>query len=660
MQNQNSYAEYILGIFHELLVDCSCHYPGLTKEFNRDYSRLSSAVNSHGIRFVLETMPAFRKHLDKCLSEGHLIPSNLTHFGVVKKGEAIPRLFRGLTLRVFDRNGRLRDQPDTNAVRLLRQLLGVFRKLRIAASRKDSGNTVRSFYQEDMEVRRGRLSWGDHEVFGEEVSHNDTSFIDAVNHDKPCATGLLAERPESRTSLPIRDLRRVLTNLQRIADYIGSTLGSFDPHEWVFRHGPGSVAGQSFGSYKYDFKRWPDRLEMMFPYSDFAVANYGCVDIESVQAARARGFTHELPARLCAVPKTIKAPRLIATEPVCLQWCQQAVRDFLYSGVSKSFLNKFVDFRRQDLNGDLALEASHTQSHVTIDLSSASDRVSCWHVERLFRRSPTLLQALQATRSLWIQQDLCKYSPKYHLLRKYSTMGNATTFPVQTIFFTALALACVFTVRNLRVSGESIRKLGAGTVRVFGDDIIVPEDVSGLMVGLLQALELRVNAAKTFLRGKFRESCGIDAFDGTDVSAVSILDLPRSSSPSAIASTVDVHNNLLNAGYLCTAAYVRKTASLVGYSRIREVKHGDGAFGWHTFGVPDLTGFRTRVNKATQVREVLCLGIRPKEQRAPAIGNPGLLQYFTEAAKVVTSSKSTLGHLVRRPRSQLAPRWAPI
>lgn len=659
MQDQNSYAEFVLGIFHELLVDCSCWYPELRKEFDRDFQRLSSAIDSHGIRFVLDTMPAFRKHLDKCLAEEHLIPSHLTNFGVVKKGEAIPRLFRGLTLRVFDRSGRLKDQPDIQAIRLLRQLLGVFRKLRIQAGVKDSGNTVRDFYRDDMGVRHGHLNWDDHEVFSAEVEANDTSFVDAVTAHHRCAARLRLEG-QDEPSIPIRDLHRTLTNIQRVADYIRSALGNFYPHEWVFRHGPGSVAGQGYGSYKYDFMHWPDRLDSTFPYADFACANYAQVGYESVEAARARGFSHELPAKLCAVPKTIKAPRLIACEPVALQWCQQAVRDYFYSRVNATFLAKFVDFRRQDLNGMLALEASHSQSHATIDLSSASDSISCWHVERLFRRSPMLLRALQATRSVWIEQDICKYSPRFHKLRKYSTMGNATTFPVQSIFFAAIALGCVITTRGLRVCDETIRSLRKSEVRVFGDDIIVPKDSSGLLVSMLHALELKVNVSKTFLTGKFRESCGVDAYDGKDVTAVSILDMPRRAAPSSIASCVDVHNNLHRAGYYNAAAYVRKTARSLGFGKIREIEHGDGAFGWHVLGVPDLSGFRTRVNQATQVREVRCIGPRPKCSRTPASGSPGLLQFFTEAAKEVTSAVSTLGHLSQRPKSSLALRWVPV
>lgn len=656
MPDQNSYAEFILGVLRAQLVDCARWYPELTKEFDRDFERLSSAIKSHGARFALDTMPSYRKHLDKCLAERRLIPSGLLHFGVVKKGEAIPRLFRGLTLRVFDRNGMLKDQADASAIRWLRQLLGVVRKLRMESSVKDSGNAVQDFYHLDVGVKLGALSWGDHIAFNEEVDHNATSFSDAVKHDRVLGADLF----KSQTPISTPGFRNLLVLCQRVADLVTSKLGSFDPLEWNPRHGPGSVADRQFGSYKYEFSRWPDRLESVFPYADFAVANFAQVEMQSIEDARAQGFTHEPPARLCAVPKTIKTPRLIACEPASLQWCQQAVRDYFYSRVESTFISAFVDFRRQDKNGSLALEASHDMKHATIDLSSASDRISCWHVERLFRRSPSLLRALQATRSAWLEQDLCKYSPRYHNLRKYSTMGNATTFPVQSLFFLTLALACVCQKRELPVTYKTMAELGDREVRVFGDDIIVPGDCAGMLVELLEALELKVNVSKSFLKGNFRESCGVDAFNGHDVTTVSILDSPRDTSPSSIASTVDVHNNMLDAGYQETAQFLRQTASFKRFRKIREVKHGTGAFGWHVLGVPSYKGFKTRVNGCLQVREIRCLQPKAVSDRAPAIGSPGLLQFFTEAAKKVTSAKSTLGFLTQRPKAKLSLGWAPI
>jgi hypothetical protein len=656
MQTQKSYVGFIQGAYRALLVDCARHYPELTKEFDRDFLRLSSAIDSHGIRFFLETMPSFRKHLDMCLSKRRLTPSNLLHFGVGKKGEVIPRLFRGLTSRVFDRNGMLKDRPDNVAVRLLRQLLGVCRKLIMDAGIRDRGNTVREFYRVDQSLKRGHLNWDDHITFDQEVETNATSFIDATVVNRPKVDDLL----EGRTLSPSPDLYRVLVKVQQVADLITGMLGEFVPSDWVFKHGPGAVAGLPSGEYKYAFRRWPDRLESVFPAADFAHANYSVVEADSIEKLRSSGYYHQIPAKLCAVPKTIKTPRLIACEPVELQWCQQAVRDFFYDRVKGTVVSNFVDFHHQEKNGSLALSASLSRSHATIDLSSASDYISCWHVERLFRRSASLLRSLQASRSVWIAQDLCKYSPRYHYLRKYSTMGNATTFPVQSLLFTAVALGALCEERGLKVSLATLRGLGEREVRVFGDDIIVPADCSGLVVDTLQALGMRVNASKTFLEGNFRESCGVDGFGGDDVTTVNVLRVPSRTAPSSIVSTVDAHNNLLSAGYCSLATYIRKAATFKEFARIREVKHGTGAFGWFTYGVPVREGFSFRVNKGLHRLEVKCLGQRTKVARRPAEGHPGLLQFFTEAAKVVTSASSTLGYSGQRPKSQLALGWVQV
>ena len=154
-----SYGEFILGVYDALLVDCASHYPDQAKEFRRDFQRLSSAIDQHGLRFFLDTLPAFRKHFDQCLQKERLTSSGLIHFGADKKGGTIPRLFRGLILRVFDRNGLLRPSVDKRAIRLIRQLLGAVRKLRMAANARDCGNAVREFYRTDMEVRHGILDW---------------------------------------------------------------------------------------------------------------------------------------------------------------------------------------------------------------------------------------------------------------------------------------------------------------------------------------------------------------------------------------------------------------------------------------------------------------------------------------------------------------------
>jgi hypothetical protein len=210
--------------------------------------------------------------------------------------------------------------------------------------------------------------------------------------------------------------------------------------------------------------------------ADFGFANFGFwSDFVANHGDFAEITSSESPSKLISVPKELSGPRLIASEPVSHQWCQQVILDFLVSSVRRLPIAGSISFENQAPNGLMALEASHSQSHVTVDLSSASDRISCWHVERFFRRNPTLVSALHASRTRFLRNDIDKKSPKYHVLRKFSTMGSAVTFPIQTYMFTITCIGALLYARNLRATIKNIKELSR-EVRVFGDDIVIPVD----------------------------------------------------------------------------------------------------------------------------------------------------------------------------------------
>lgn len=655
MTNHKSYEEFALGAYRALLVDCTTYYPALAREFVRDSSRISSAVDCQGIRFLLDTLPAFRKHFDKCLQNGRLIPSGLPHMRPFKRKGVIPRLFRGLLLRVFDSSGALRCDPDLEAIRLLRQLYSMAAKIELPSSRRDTALAACDFVKIDREVKSGDLQWDNHSHFEAERAIG-LSFTDTPEADVSSETrSFIGLEPIPLPAV----LWEVMASVQRVADLLSSYLGVFNPYDWKPKHGPGAVSDQRWGSYKYDFQNWPDRLESVFPYADFALANYAQVDVDSPIASITGDFSSERGSKLIAVPKTLSTPRLIASEPTSHQWCQQIIKDYFYRRTRKTFISRFVSFEDQSKNGLLALRASRDQSHATIDLSSASDRVSCWHVERLFRRLPCLLRALQSCRTTRIQQELCRDFPREFPVRKYSTMGNATIFPVQSLFFLAVALGCVAYRRNLRVTPGGLRHLGEMQVRVFGDDIIVPEDCAELVVDTLTTLGLRVNTNKTFLTGKFKESCGVDAYSGHDVTPTRIMKYPQRTSPGSLESSVDVHHNLCSAGFMETAAYIQKTAARTVSNSIRFVKHGSGLFGWSDLYGATQTKTKLRFNRSLHRLEVRCLRPKVVEHRATTTEGAGLLQYFTEVAKEVTSATSSHGWLLQRPKAGLSLGWVP-
>jgi len=652
MTARNSYVEFVLGTLTALLKDCADMYPDCSREFERDRKRLSSAIEHHGVSFVFNTMPAFKKHFDRCLSNGCLTHSGLIHFGSTRRGETVPRLFRGLTLRIFDRLGSLRSDADIHAIKMLRQLLGVVRKLKVECDVKHHREAVRDFFRIEDELPAPEPFW----LQDESESIEPSPHVSFTDYGAPAQECLPFAQPhqDGQVSLTLLD------TMQRVADMVSAEMGDFVPHDWKVKHGPGAVSDSPFGENKYSFPSWSLRLERCFPYADFGASNYQCwVDNVLVNKLPV-DFDH--PARLAAVPKTYTTPRLIAVECVSNQWCQQAIRDFFYNRVHKTRLSPFISFRDQSLSGSLALKASIDKSHSTIDLSSASDRISCNLVGRLFRRSPNLLHAMRASRSFSLVQDICRYSPAHTLLKKYSTMGNATTFPVQSILFLVAALACEFHTNKLKVSFENLKLLSRKQVRVFGDDIISPSASSGLLVDLLHHLGLKVNPDKTFRDGHFRESCGVDAFSGHDVTVNNVMDLPRRSRPGSIASSVDVHNNLIRSGYFATAHYIRQQVEHLGYSNIPSVAHGAGAFGWWPNDVyphPDRR-FKTKWCEYTHQAYARVLTLVGKQRRAPSNDTVGLLQFFTEATKHVTSAVSTLDYAVRRAQACLSLRWVPL
>jgi len=236
-------------------------------------------------------------------------------------------------------------------------------------------------------------------------------------------------------------------------------------------------------------------------------------------------------------------------------------------------------------------------------------------------------------------------------------MGNATTFPVQSIFFLSIVLGSVLYARKLRVCDKTIRAFGQREVRVFGDDLIVPEDCAGVTVDALTAFGLKVNTHKTFLTGKFRESCGVDAYGGHNVTTVGILSAPNQAKPGSIVSCVDVHNNLCDKGWFETAAYVRKIVERLGVFKIPAVTHGSGAFGWWPNFISEDPCLETRVNRDLQVREIRCHHQRVVTRVRPSEGTAALLQFFTEAAKIVKRADSSLYYHVQRAKSSLKLGW---
>jgi len=445
------------------------------------------------------------------------------------------------------------------------------------------------------------------------------------------------------------ELSCLLATLDFVSGVVTATLGVYDPSVWRFRHGPGAVSEYRGPANKYCWSYWPDTLEYEFPIADYGFHSYSSWS-RQVHANRVPS-SEELCSRMVCVPKTYSKPRLIAAEPSAKMWCQENIWHYFCNRTQSTWINQFVRFRDQTLNQRLCTIGSRDGTLATVDLSAASDRVTCHAVGQMFRKNPRLLNCLRASRTQRVIQTITKRVPSEIRLRKFSTMGNACTFPVESLIFLSIALASVITKRGLALTMESVNSL-YGEVAVFGDDLIIPIDSRGLLIEALEVLDFKVNTSKSFWTGKFRESCGVDAYGGVDVTPAYWRTF-NDGKPESLASTVDTHNNFYMKGLYSAADRLASTIP----EAIPWVHPGSGVFGLKSsFGYCS-NGHRTRWNDQLQRTEIRIATRIDVAKRVPTNDDSALLQYFTEDPDPITN---WCHGVQQRPLVKIKPRWVAL
>ncbi len=454
---------------------------------DRDIRTVAARTENEGVSFLTITLPAFGKAFDFSLQEGRL---STTAFRKVRGG--LPAFLSGFLRQVFDANGVLlsRDAISVDAVEAVRQLCYIFQKVELDCSEERNSAAVQAFRDADAE----------------------TGDWDTLNQ----STELLADL-ERVCSLLFRD---VVTKVDLLC-YQG---------DLVPAHGPGTTADRLTGNSKYDLTYWPARLEEVFPYGEYGIPSPRYDTFCRWGRVQQPEPDKELPARVILVPKTLKTPRVISAEPAALQWIQQGIaRPLVALLESDKTVKHLIGFTDQEPNRRLARKGSLDGSLATLDLKEASDRVSFGQVTGVFKRWPWFLKAIVASRSNLAELPNGEIIP----LKKFAPMGSALCFPVEAMVFLAAAMLGI--ERSLVRRGEArvltrrhVARL-RGTVRVYGDDIIVPvEHVEGIKE-VFDQLNWKINSEKSFTKGDFRESCGGDYFRGEDVTPVKLRRLPPES-----------------------------------------------------------------------------------------------------------------------------------
>lgn len=460
----NSLEPFIRGLLNALKADVSRIHIAHSKEIQRDFDRILHRLDCEGLPFVTSTLPSLGSAILQSFRTKRLeTPQGFRR----KKGTTLPRLLSGLLVQGYDKCGRLRDDCSPQVVKHLLQICFLFYKLELPFTEQQIARKVEGFLQCEVDLRALTLDAGD---------------------------------------VILRVAQDLITELFR----------EFNPREITPKHGPGALATGEKDERKWRFLRKYKELHSFFPYYEYFVPSRASL------LRRIRWYKRLIPCEkprsaIRFVPKDSRGPRIISMEALEVQFAQQGLKTALYDHIERHPLTKgLVNFTKQSINQQLAVEGSRDNTWATLDMKEASDRVSLQLVRVLFART-SLLPALEAVRSHFAVFPKGIHDGKEVELYKYAPMGSAVCFPVEAVTFWALSKAIMAYELGIVNFPEE-----TPAAYVYGDDIIIDRVFANAIMEALPKYGLLVNKNKSFTDGPFRESCGFDCFKGEVVTPLKI------------------------------------------------------------------------------------------------------------------------------------------
>jgi len=524
-----------------------------------DINTVRRRYEHEGLSFLTIVLPELGKSTQKWIDQGQVGINSSFSSG---RG-SLPLFLGGFFNRVFDRrSGLLLDNPSVDAIFAIRQLTLSFGKISLPCSDARVRKAMDGYVKCEQDVRQ----------FDKDVTQKD------LNDFRNMSNLLFSE---------------VFQQMDRDVHY----------GELLPKHGPGATADRLTSNGKYDQRTWTTRLSKVFPLDRYLLPNARF--FETLEKVDILEPGDEMPVRVITVPKTLKTPRIIAVEPTCMQYMQQALlRSFLVAYDRDELLRGLIGFDDQTPNQRMAQEGSLDMRTATLDLSDASDCVSNQLVRAMLSQWPNLQEAIDAARSR--RADV----PGHGVIRlsKYASMGSALCFPMEALVFMTLIFLGIQRSLNVTLTRKDISSF-TGSVRVYGDDLIVPVDHVRTVVQTLELFGARVGLDKSFWTGKFRESCGREYFNGQDISIVRVRQaLPDTTADgTGVIATVALRNQLYNGWYPSAVRYLDKL--LEGM-----LKH-----------FPTVTPDSPVLGRVSRLREYDC------ERMHPSLYSPQVRGYVVEA-----------------------------
>ncbi|DAD51815.1 TPA_asm: RNA-directed RNA polymerase, partial [ssRNA phage Gephyllon.2_1] len=536
---------------------------------SRDFDYVKARVEDEGLSFLTITLPSFCRDFERSLADERIDSVLFRNF---RKRLAIPAFLQGMLSLVFNRRtGVLDDSPrehprDTAVVvKSVRQCCRLFNKLQATCLPEREAEALRGFSSIEQALASSTI-----------------------------------------LSTDLRDFDRV-SRLLWDDMFRSFSCDAIDP-----RHGPGTTSDGTTGNRKYRWMTWHERLEPFFPFLGFCLplGAYSSKEFEQVRFVQPND---ELPSRVILVPKTMKAPRTIAAEPLPAQYVQQAIRSYLYRKIESSDMTAgHVNFTDQTINQNLAIVGSKDGSMATLDLSDASDRVVLGLVHHMLSGNVDLLDAVLACRTERAKlPDGSIIGP----LEKFASMGSALCFPIESMVFYTICVATLLKERKLPFDRASVLRV-RGEIFVYGDDIIVPSHEAEAVRDSLHRYLCKVNTHKSFWTGRFRESCGVDAYDGKRVTPVYVRRLfpVDRRSQTELISICATANLFASRGYLLSSEFLFKRIERI-LGKLPYVRENSPALGRIVFDSVSLAHLirlnRTRWNRKLQRLEISAWVVEP-------------------------------------------------
>ncbi len=575
----------------------------------RDLVTVLERVKEEGDSFLTITLPNFCADFERSLDRGR-VGSDL--FLGFKKRSGLPAFLRGFLIQIFDEDTlELRADASINSIRAVRQLTLIFKKI----ERECSPERIDAAYA------------------GYRQCEEDLKKVE-----------------ETYELLPVADARRISSIL------FGSVFNELTAMINTFAlspvHGPGSTADSVIGNQKFIQTSWPERLEEYFPYGEYVLPHWKYFSEYEPEFTSPEA---ETPVKVITVPKTLKSPRIIAMEPVAMQYMQQALMDGLVRGIERSPLARhFTHFTNQSLNQEAARGGSIHGSTATLDLSEASDRVLNRFVIDLLAPWPDLVGAVQACRST--RAVLPDSDPV--VLRKFASMGSALTFPIEAIVFTTLLFLGIEAHTGKRFTEPRHFDAYRGRVHVYGDDMIVPVGSVHDVIGSLEAFGLKVNRTKSFWNGSFRESCGGDFYSGESVKPIRLKkDLPVTRRDVEQIVSLNAFMNLaFERGMMRTGDSARRALENALGEALKKVPEGSQAIGIQS---PPYLCTVESLDPMLQ-RPVLRAPVVSHQDRKVGVDDVWALRKVFTADWSDPIFRRHLEHSGRPVTSRIRSRWVPI